>query len=116
MAYTYTRVGVIFLRGGDGATDGEKLVGAEEWKQWSKKKAGKEEIEGEEGKSWIEQETPEAESAAGVGAAWTELPPGESSGAQGGALVAGAGAGCMPGARLVPTDRDTRLCAKRASD
>ena len=26
------RVGVIFLRGGDGAKDGQKLVGGEEWK------------------------------------------------------------------------------------
>jgi hypothetical protein len=34
-------VGVIFLRGGDGAKDGQKLVGAQ---QQSKEKAGKEEV------------------------------------------------------------------------
>ena len=53
-------VGVIFLRGSDGAKDGQKLVGGE---QWSKKKAGKKEVRVEEGKSWIEQEDPGAEGA-----------------------------------------------------
>ena len=57
-------VGVIFLRGGDGAKDGQKLVGGEQWKQWSKKQTGKQEVGVEDGKSWTEQENP---GAAGAG-------------------------------------------------
>jgi hypothetical protein len=34
------RVRVIFLQGGDGARDGQKLVDGEQWKPESKKKAG----------------------------------------------------------------------------
>jgi hypothetical protein len=57
---TQTGVGVIFLRGGGGAKDGQKLVGAE---QRSKKKVGKQEAGVEDGRSWTEQEHP----AAGAG-------------------------------------------------
>jgi hypothetical protein len=56
-------VGIIFLRGGDGAKDGQKLVGGEQWKPWSKKEAGKEDVRVEDGKSWTEQENPGAEGA-----------------------------------------------------
>ncbi len=48
------------MRGGDGAKDGQKLVGGE---QWSKKKAGKEEVQVEDGQSWTEQENPGSEGA-----------------------------------------------------
>jgi hypothetical protein len=123
-------VGVIFLRGGDGAKDGQKLVAAE---QRSQKKAGKQEAGVEDGRSWAEQEysltaglihaegsVEDTRSWAGqehpAGTAWTPLPPGGPADARGDALAALAGAGYMPGAKLVPTHRGRRQCAKRAWD
>ncbi len=51
------------MRGGDGAKDGQKLVGGEQGQQWNQKKAGKQEVQVEDGKSWTEQENPGAEGA-----------------------------------------------------
>ncbi len=106
---------VIFLQGGDGAKDGQKLVGGQQRKEWSQKKAG-EEVGAEEEKSCSERETPRAKGAGGAGIAWTPQPPSASSGARDGALAALAGAAGMSAARLAPTDRHRRRCAKPASD
>ena|SRR6266568_561576 len=61
-AHPSARVRVIFLRGGDGAKDGQRLVGGEQGKQWSQQSAGKE-ARVENGKSGTGEENPAAQGA-----------------------------------------------------